>query len=89
MVCPFEILHFIPLVAIVGTALFARGKFSRISISVSVFALSVVGLVSGSHVHTAHAEPITFLDPCLGYMLAAAISIAVIARDVIKSKQLS
>ncbi len=89
MVCPFEFLHFIPLVAIVLVALFARGKFTRVGTSAIVTALSIVGLAAGGHVHTAHAEPMMLLDPCFGYMASLVIALAVVLKDLVLVRQAS
>jgi len=87
--CPFEILHFVPLALILVVAFFARTVISRVSMSFVTSGLSIIGLVAGSHVHTAHAEPLTLLDPCVGYFIAIAVSFAVVIKELVKVKQLS
>jgi tetrahydromethanopterin S-methyltransferase subunit D len=89
MICPFEVLHFIPLVAIAVVALFARGKFTRVGTSAIVSGLSIIGLVAGGHMHSEHAEPMMLLDPCVGYMVSLVIAFAVMAKELIVVKQTS
>ncbi len=89
MVCPFEFLHFIPLAAIILVAFFGRNRFTRVGVSAIVSGLSIIGLVAGGHVHTAHAEPMLMLDPCYGYMASLVVAFAVMAKEIIAVKQIS
>ncbi len=72
MVCPFEILHFLPLCIIALAGLFFRAlgmKFYYLSIF-----MSVLGIVSGTHSHYEHAAFFGAFDPCWGYYAVLAVS---------------
>ncbi len=89
MVCPFEFLHFIPLIAVALVAVFGRNRFTRVGVSAIVSGLSIIGLVAGSHVHTAHAEPMLMLDPCYGYMASLVVAMVIMVKEIVAVKQIS
>lgn len=82
-VCPFEILHFAPLVLIALTAFSLRLSNARLPLSASIAALSVIGLFAGSHMHTEHLEPYGWIDPCYGYALSLVVSVIIVARELV------
>lgn len=85
MVCPFEILHYVPL-ALIAVAFVAgfRG-ISKVKLSGFVLVMSIIGLISGNHVHTEHAHAITLLDPCYAYMVLSVISLINMAFKMAKA----
>ena len=86
MHCPFDILHFLPLALIAVAFIVARSKIAPRALSIVVAGLSVVGLSAGAHVHTVHAEHVSLIDPCYGYVVALTVAIYTIAKSSLAVK---
>ena len=75
--CVLEIVHFLPLAliaAFVPVSMFRKG--------VLAMALSVVGLMAGSHAHEVHAHLFTAIDPCLMHFATLIIATGVSLKSV-------
>ena len=83
--CPFEFLHFAPIFLIVASLFMFAKNIKNPASPLVVLVLSVVGLMAGSHMHTAHAEAFTLLDPCVGYLVSAVVSVAHVVRSFAKA----
>jgi hypothetical protein len=70
MICPFEILHFVPVI-LIAASIFAAKKLGSM-FYVSLIILSVFGLVAGSHSHAEHGAFFGAFDPCWAYNVALA-----------------
>lgn len=84
--CPFEILHALPLALIGGSLLLMRYNLKRKLTCTAIILLSLIGLFSGHHVHTEHAVPFAIFDPCVGYIASLIISAFVLIKEVAKDK---
>jgi hypothetical protein len=72
--CPFEILHFAPL-GLIAISLYAlKSSNNQLLASLSIIALSLAGLIGGTHMHTEHHEAYTMFDPCYGYIVSLAVA---------------
>jgi uncharacterized membrane protein len=84
--CPFELLHFVPLVLIVVSVAVLRKSTFGLYSSLAVIVLSVIGIFSGAHMHTEHAMPLTIIDPCYGYVVSLSISSVSFIRNILISR---
>jgi hypothetical protein len=85
-ICPFEILHFAPLILIALTAFTFKSGNARLPLSIAIAVLSVIGLVAGNHMHTEHLEPYGVIDPCYGYTLSLLVSVLMVAKELVSKK---
>jgi hypothetical protein len=74
MYCPFDILHFLPLFLILASITLPSLKKLSIASSLSIFGISILGLIGGNHVHVEHMVAYSIIDPCYGYFISLAIS---------------
>lgn len=84
--CPFELLHFAPLVLIVVSFAVLRKSTFGLYSSLAVVALSAIGILSGAHMHTEHAMPLTWFDPCYGYAVSLVVSTSSFIRNVLSAR---
>lgn len=77
--CPFEVLHFLPLALIAVSSL---SKLNKIATSTAILVLSLVGLFAGDHIHTAHGEVLNLVDPCAAYAVAAVYAAFSLAQSL-------
>jgi hypothetical protein len=87
--CPFEILHYLPLGLIAFSVISLFSSSSKLHLSLIVIASSLVGLVAGEHMHTVHFEPMTILDPCYGYVASLIVSSYVLVRNYKAAKKVA
>ena len=85
--CPFEILHYLPLALIAFSGISLFSSSSKLHLSLIVIASSLVGLIAGEHMHTVHFEPVTLFDPCYGYVASLIISTYVLVRNYKATKK--
>lgn len=86
MHCPFDVLHFLPLALIVAAFVVAKSKLAPKALSTIIAGLSVVGLTAGAHVHTVHAEHMSLIDPCYGYMISLVVAVYTIVKSSVAVK---
>lgn len=87
--CPFELLHALPLALIAGSIFLTRYNLKRKLVYTAIILLSLVGLFSGHHVHTEHSTSLSIIDPCVGYFVSIAISGYMLLKEWIKTSTLS
>jgi hydrogenase/urease accessory protein HupE len=85
-ICPFEILHFAPLILIALTAFSLGLSNARLPLSASIAILSIIGLFAGGHMHTEHLEPYGIVDPCYGYAFSLLVSAVIVTRELLTKK---
>ncbi len=87
MICPFEILHYLPIALIAFSALSLIYSSQKVYISMAIIVASFLGLIAGQHMHTEHMEPLSFFDPCYGYIASLMVStVALIRKLKVNSK---
>lgn len=89
MMCPFEILHYLPLGLIAFSVASLFSSSSKIHLSLIIIASSFIGLVAGEHMHTVHFEPVTMFDPCYGYIASLMVSGYVLVRNYKAAKKVA
>ncbi len=87
--CPYEILHYLPLGLIAFSVISLFSSSSKLHLSLIVIASSFVGLVAGEHMHTVHFEPVTLFDPCYGYVASLIVSTYVLVRNYRTAKKVT
>lgn len=87
--CPFEILHYLPVVLIALALLSIAYGSKKSYVNVAIMAASLLGLIAGQHMHTIHMEPASFIDPCYGYVVSLLVSTYASIKNFVSIKQVS
>lgn len=87
--CPYEILHYLPLGLIAFSVISLFSSSNKLQLSLIIMVSSLIGLFAGEHMHTVHLEPVTLFDPCYGYVASLIVSTYVLVRNYRTAKKVT